>query len=140
MAHTMHIVGSRFYLKGEQENDMRGDDKKSEGMFCYISAESVVPKDHPLRPIRTIADKALQDMSSAFEEIYSHTGRPSIAPKKLMKGLLLQTLYSIKSAALRRMRLMNPQLILTAGFTRKAKGKRRSFRICGTCLWRTGMV
>lgn len=79
---------------------MRGDDKKSEGMFCYISAESVVPEDHPLRPIRAIADKALEDMTSAFEKMYSHTGRPSIAPEKLMKGLLLQTLYSIKSVRL----------------------------------------
>jgi len=96
----MHIEGSRYYPKGELENYMRGDDKKSEGMFCYISAESVVPKDHPLRPIRAIADKALEDMTSAFEEMYSHTGRPSIAPEKLMKGLLLQTLYSIKSVRL----------------------------------------
>ncbi len=79
---------------------MRGDDKKSEGMFYYISAESVVPQDHPLRPIRAIADKALEDMTSAFEKIHSHTGRPSIAPEKLMKGLLLQTLYSIKSVRL----------------------------------------
>lgn len=79
---------------------MRGDDKKSEGMFCYVSAESVVPEDHPLRPIRTMAEKALQEMSSAFEKMYSHTGRPSIAPEKLMKGLLLQTLYSIKSVRL----------------------------------------
>jgi len=79
---------------------MRGNDKKSEGMFCYISAETVVPKEHPLRPIRAMADKALEDMTSAFEKMYSHTGRPSIAPEKLMKGLLLQTLYSIKSVRL----------------------------------------
>jgi len=100
MAHTMHIEGSRYNPRGEQANYMRGDDKKSEGMFCYISAESVVPQDHPLRPIRAISDKALEDMTSAFEKMYSHTGRPSIAPEKLMKGLLLQTLYSIKSVRL----------------------------------------
>ncbi len=79
---------------------MRGNDQKSEGMFCYISAETVVPRDHPLRTIRTMADKALEDMTSVFEKMYSHTGRPSIAPEKLMKGLLLQTLYSIKSVRL----------------------------------------
>ena len=52
MAHTMQVAGSRYNPKGEQKNRMRGDDKKSEGMFCYISAESEVPKDHPLRPKR----------------------------------------------------------------------------------------
>ena len=76
---------------------MRGGDKKMEGMFCYLSAESVVPVDHPLRPIRKMAEEALQQMSSSFEKMYSHTGRPSIAPEKLMKALLLQTLYSVKS-------------------------------------------
>ncbi len=76
---------------------MRGGDKKMEGMFCYLSAESVVPADHPLRPIRKMAEDALQQMTSSFEKMYSHTGRPSIAPEKLMKALLLQTLYSVKS-------------------------------------------
>ncbi|MDA8171404.1 MAG: IS5 family transposase [Nitrospiraceae bacterium] len=76
---------------------MRGGDKKMEGIFCYLSAESVVPTDHPLRPIRKMAEEALQQLSSSFEKMYSHTGRPSIAPEKLMKALLLQTLYSVKS-------------------------------------------
>ncbi|MDA8089175.1 MAG: IS5 family transposase [Nitrospiraceae bacterium] len=76
---------------------MRGDDKNTEGFFCYLSAESVVPADHPLRPIRRMAEEALQQLSSSFEKMYSHTGRPSIAPEKLTKALLLQTLYSIKS-------------------------------------------
>jgi len=71
----MRIVGSRFYLKGKQENDMRGDDKKSEGMFCYISAESVVPKDDPLRPIRTIADKALQERQRERGEAFVYGAR-----------------------------------------------------------------
>lgn len=100
LAHSMHTVGDRFYSGGGQGYCMRGEDRKTEGMFCYISAESVVPEDHPLRPIRAMADKSLQEMSSAFEKMYSHTGRPSIAPEKLMKGLLLQTLYSIKSVRL----------------------------------------
>lgn len=76
---------------------MRGDDTKTEAMFYYLSPESMVPQDHPLRPIRKMVDQALAELSPEFDRMYSHIGRPSIAPEKLLKGLLLQTLFSIRS-------------------------------------------
>lgn len=76
---------------------MRGHDNSTEAMFVYLSPESFVPKDHPLRPIRKMVDSALAELDSEFQAMYSHTGRPSIAPEKLLKGLLLQAFYSIRS-------------------------------------------
>ena len=76
---------------------MRGDDQQQSGMFSYISAEKRVPMDHPLRPIREMVDRGLKDLSPLFEEMYSHTGRPSIAPEKLLRALLLQVLYTVRS-------------------------------------------
>ncbi|MDD2671394.1 MAG: IS5 family transposase [Syntrophales bacterium] len=76
---------------------MRGIDDKMEAMFCYLSPEEYVPADHPLRPIRKMVDKSLERLSPEFDRMYSHTGRPSIAPEKLLKALLLQALYSIRS-------------------------------------------
>ena len=76
---------------------MRGPEDPQDGMFSYISAEKRVPKDHPLRPIREMVDRALVELSPLFEEMYSHTGRPSIAPEKLLRALLLQVLYTVRS-------------------------------------------
>jgi len=76
---------------------MRGIESQTEGMFFYLSIESFVPKDHPLRPIRAMVDKALAELNPQFEAMYSHTGRPSIPPEQLLKALLLQALYSIRS-------------------------------------------
>lgn len=76
---------------------MRGNDNNTEAMFVYLSPETYVPKNHPLRPIRAMADKALAELHDEFEAMYSHTGRPSIPPEKLLKGLLLQALYTIRS-------------------------------------------
>lgn len=76
---------------------MRGNDDRNDAMFIYTSPESFVPKDHPLRPIRTMVDDALTRLSQDFSKMYSHTGRPSIAPERLLKALLLQALYSIRS-------------------------------------------
>lgn len=76
---------------------MRGNDNKTEALFVYLSPETFVPKNHPLRPIRTMADKALAELNTEFEAMYSHTGRPSIPPEKLLKGLLLQAFYTIRS-------------------------------------------
>ena len=72
---------------------MRGDDSKTDAMVVYLSPESFVPKDHPLRPIRTIVDTALAELDSKFNELYSHTGRPSIPPEQLLKALLLQAFF-----------------------------------------------
>jgi len=79
---------------------MRGSDEQQEWMFSYISAEKRVPKDHPLRTIRTMVDVVLKELSPLFESLYAKTGRPSIAPEKLLRTLLLQMLYSVRSERL----------------------------------------
>ena len=76
---------------------MRGKDTQQSAMFSYVSAEQRVPADHPLRPIRTMVDAALKGLSRSFGRIYVDWGRPSIAPEKLLRALLLQVLYSIRS-------------------------------------------
>jgi len=76
---------------------MRGTETFQDYMFSYVSPEQRVPKDHPLRPIRQMVDRALKELSKAFDRLYSREGRPSIAPEKLLRALLLQVLYSIRS-------------------------------------------
>jgi transposase len=76
---------------------MRGDDHQQEGMFSYISPEKRVPADHPLRPIRKMVDEILKEMSPKFAKLYSEVGRPSIAPERLFRSLLLQIFYSVRS-------------------------------------------
>ena len=76
---------------------MRGFEQSTDNLFIYISPESFVPKDHPLRPIRQMVDTALENLSPVFSQMYSHTGRPSIPPERLLKAMLLQVLYSIPS-------------------------------------------
>ena len=76
---------------------MRGDDEQSGHLFSYLSPEQRVPADHPLRTIRTMTDDALRRLSPRFETIYAATGRPSIPPEHLLRALLLQVLYSVRS-------------------------------------------
>src|SRR5215469_130846 len=76
---------------------MRGTDSQQSGMFSYISAERRVPADHPLRAIRTMVEVALRNMSKEFATMYAKAGRPSIAPEKLLRALLLQILYTVRS-------------------------------------------
>lgn len=76
---------------------MRGGDRKQDGMWSYISPEQRVPQDHPLRPIREMVDLVLKDMSPIFSRIYSREGRPSIPPERLLRALLLQVLFSVRS-------------------------------------------
>jgi transposase/IS5 family transposase len=76
---------------------MRGDDNQQEGMFSYISPEKRVPADHPLRPIRKMVDEILKEMSPQFAKLYSEVGRPSIAPERLFRSLLLQIFYTVRS-------------------------------------------
>src|SRR5271165_6356110 len=76
---------------------MRGDDNQQDGMFSYISPEKRVPADHPLRPVRKMVDEILKEMSPKFAELYSKVGRPSIAPERLLRSLLLQIFYSVRS-------------------------------------------
>src|ERR1700720_1830439 len=79
---------------------MRGTDDQQSSMFSYISAEQRVPKDHPLRALRVMADAALAQLGPAFDAIYARSGRPSIAPERLLRALLLQVLYSVRSERL----------------------------------------
>jgi transposase len=79
---------------------MRGDDLHQDAMFSYLSLEQRVPKDHPLRLIRQLTDEALKRLSQRFDRMYSWTGRPSIPPEKLLRALLLQILYTIRSERL----------------------------------------
>jgi transposase len=79
---------------------MRGTDTQQSGMFSYLSPEERVPERHPLRAIRRMTDEVLQGLSARFNELYSATGRPSIAPEKLLRALLLQILYTIRSERL----------------------------------------
>ncbi len=76
---------------------MRGDDNQQEGMFSYVSPEKRVPANHPLRPIRKIVDEIRKEMSPQFAKLYSDVGRPSIAPERLFRSLLLQIFYSVRS-------------------------------------------
>ena len=76
---------------------MRGDDNQQEGMFSYVSPEKRVPADHPLRAIRKMVDEILKEMSPQFAKLYSEVGRPSIAPERLFRSLLLQIFYSVRS-------------------------------------------
>src|SRR5438445_10001078 len=79
---------------------MGGTDTQQSGMFSYLSPEERVPERHPLRAIRRMTDEVLQGLSARFNELYSATGRPSIAPEKLLRALLLQILYTIRSERL----------------------------------------
>lgn len=76
---------------------MRGDDTQPANLFSYVHLEDRIPVDHPLRMIRTLIDPMLGALSPRFDALYSVQGRPSIAPEKLLRALLLQVLYTIRS-------------------------------------------
>ena len=79
---------------------MRGNDDRQDGWFSYVSLQARVPKNHPLRAVRTMVDEALESMSRDLGRLYSDDGRPSIAPERLLRALLLQVFYSIRSERL----------------------------------------
>jgi transposase len=76
---------------------MRGKDQRSEALFSYVSLETRIPADHPLRAIREIVDEALRKLSIAFGRLYAREGRPSIPPERLLRALLLQAFYTVRS-------------------------------------------
>ena len=76
---------------------MRGFDQRRDGLFSYVRPESRIPKTHPLRVIRTLADQALASLDDRFAALYSENGRPSIPPEQLLRALLLQAFYTIRS-------------------------------------------
>ena len=76
---------------------MRGADRQTAAMFSYLSPETLVPENHPLRAIRPLVNAALERLSGDFDTIYSAFGRDSIAPEKLLRALLLQAFFSVRS-------------------------------------------
>src|SRR5712671_3758920 len=76
---------------------MRGQDEQQLGVFSYLNPEQRIPLDHPLRQIRVMTDEALRELKPRFSRLYAKTGRPSVAPERLLRALLLQVLYSIRS-------------------------------------------
>jgi transposase len=79
---------------------MRGEDHQQSHVFSYLSPEERVRKDHPLRAVRTMVDEVLKQLSRRFDGMYAKVGRPSIPPEQLLRALLLQMLYSIRSERL----------------------------------------
>jgi transposase len=79
---------------------MRGDEEDQGPVFSYIMPAQRVPADHPLRPIRKMTDEALKSLSPEFDRLYSKVGRPSIPPERLLRALLLQCFYGIRSERL----------------------------------------
>ena len=79
---------------------MRGDDRRQSEMFSYMSLEQRVPPEHPLRAIRKVVDELLRAMSKEFEALYATSGRPSVPPERLMRAVLLQVFYSVRSERL----------------------------------------
>src|SRR5258708_15868707 len=76
---------------------MRGGDERSGALFSYVDLEARVDKDHPLRTIRGFVNEALAGLSGEFSALYAQMGRPSIPPEKLVRAMLLQAFYSIRS-------------------------------------------
>lgn len=76
---------------------MRGNDERRDGLFSYVRPESRIPSHHPLRLIRAVADEALTALNEQFTALYCENGRPSIPPEQLLRALLLQAFYSIRS-------------------------------------------
>jgi len=79
---------------------MRGIDEKPTQLFSYVDLERRIPLDHPLRAIRALVDKVLAGQSRTFGKLYAHDGRPGIPPERLLRALLLQAFYSVRSERL----------------------------------------
>src|SRR3954469_17398143 len=92
---------------------MRGSDKRSGSLFSYVDLEARVRRDHPLRAIRHFADGALEALTVGFGELYSSTGRPSIPPDMLLRAMLLQAFYTIRSERRLRERMESDLLFIS---------------------------
>src|ERR1700758_3824796 len=79
---------------------MRGEERRQRSMLLVVNLEERIPKEHPLRRIKQMADAGLKELSPIFEQMYSPLGRPSIAPERLLKASLLMALYTIRSERL----------------------------------------
>jgi transposase len=90
------IMYGRFWVITE----VRGDERTQDGMFSYVSLEQRVPADHPLRAVRKLTDAVLRTLSPECDSLYAASGRPSIAPEYILRELLLQVFYSVRSERL----------------------------------------
>src|SRR5215471_6193492 len=79
---------------------MRGEERRQRAMLVMINPEQRVPKDHPVRRIKQLAEAALKHLSPVFDQMYSEVGRPSIPPERLLKASLLMALYRVRSERL----------------------------------------
>jgi transposase len=79
---------------------MRGIDEKQTQLFSYLDLERRIAPDHPLRAIRALVDKVLTGLSRTFTRLYAQEGRPGIPPERLLRALLLQAFYSVRSERL----------------------------------------
>lgn len=79
---------------------MRGGDQQQAGMFSHVTLEDRVPQDHPLRPTRKMVDEILRAMAKDFDGLYAKTGRPSVPFERLLRAVLLQIFYSVRSERL----------------------------------------
>ena len=96
----LHEVSSTMRVTQIEEARMRGDDHQQAAMWSSLSPEQRVPADHPLRPIQAMVNTVLAELSPDFATLYSPVGRPSIPPEKLLRALLLQVLYTVRSERL----------------------------------------
>src|SRR5262249_31523432 len=118
---------------------MRGVDQQQADMYGYISPESRVRADHPLRRIRTTVDEALNNMSAPFDSMYAKIGWPSIPPEKLLRAQLVQMLYSIRSERLlmEENRLQHAVPVVRGNEPGRARcGMRRYSPRTGTRCWK----
>ena len=110
---------------------MRGDDQQTGHLFSYLSPEDRIPADHPLRPIRQMTDAVLARLSPRFDRLYSDIGRPSVPPEQLLRALLLQALYTVRSEWLLMEQLqynLDLSAILADGPRRRPEGAERVAR------------
>src|SRR5215204_7357857 len=96
------MIPSYYYAPDVSEGSdrMRGPDEQTSHMFSYLSPEQRVRADHPLRAIRAMTDRVFADLSPRFTKMYSDIGRPSIPPEQLLRALMLQSLYTVRSERL----------------------------------------
>src|SRR5262245_43813968 len=89
-----------LFRRDSEVRSVRGGDDRTGELFSYVDLEARVRRDHPLRAIRTIVNEALTALEREFAALYSPIGRPSIPPEKLLRAMLLQAFYSIRSERL----------------------------------------
>src|SRR5262245_53214880 len=94
---TLEHESDSCAVEKQQEGSMRGSDLRTGELFSYVDLEQRVPESHPLRLIRRIVNEVLAALDGGFGKLYAAEGRPSIAPERLLRALLLQAFYSIRS-------------------------------------------